>query len=79
MIRLGLFKHYKGGLYFVLGVAKHSEIADQELVVYFNLEHKQMWVRPYSMFLDEVEVNGVKVQRFQPLEAVNEPSHNPSK
>lgn len=66
-MRLGKYLHYKGKYYWVLGVAKHSETLE-ELVTYICLyenDNGQLWVRPKSMFLDEVEVNGVKVPRFE--------------
>lgn len=63
-LKLGRYKHFKGGEYEVLGVAKHSETGE-ELVVYRALygEH-ELWLRPVSMFCESVLVNGKKVQRF---------------
>jgi len=65
MIKLGKYKHYKGKEYEVIGVAKHSETLE-EMVVYRALydEHK-LWVRPLKMFLEDVEVDGRKVPRFE--------------
>lgn len=53
MIERGLFQHYKGGLYFVHGVVKHSE-QDEELVHYESAETGQEWVRPLAMFTEQV-------------------------
>lgn len=65
MIEPGIYKHYKGNEYQVLGVAKHSETLE-ELVVYKALYgSEEMWVQPLSMFREEVEWNGQKVPRFQ--------------
>jgi hypothetical protein len=67
-IKLGKYRHYKGKDYQVLGMAKHSETGD-ELVVYKKLyDDYSMWVRPYSMFIEEIEVDGKKVPRFEFLE-----------
>ena len=64
-IRLGKYKHFKGNMYEVLGVAKHSETLE-ELVVYRALYgENQMWVRPMKEFFEEVEVDGKKVLRFE--------------
>lgn len=64
-IKLGKYRHYKGKEYEVLGVAKHSE-TEEELVVYKALyKDGGLWVRPLGMFLEEVEVNGKKVLRFE--------------
>lgn len=63
-IKLGRYKHFKGGEYEVLGLAKHSETGE-ELVVYRALygEHG-LWVRPLAMFTENVEVAGKTVPRF---------------
>ncbi|MFH0987931.1 MAG: DUF1653 domain-containing protein, partial [Parcubacteria group bacterium] len=58
MLKPGLYKHYKGKQYKVIGVARHSETLE-ELVVYRALYGKQeLWVRPLAMFEEEVEVSG---------------------
>ena len=67
-IKPGKYKHFKGGEYQVLGVAKHSE-ALAVMVIYkplYPLEEGELdtWVRPIEMFFDTREVNGEKIQRF---------------
>ena len=65
MLKLGRYEHYKGNYYEVLGVARHSETME-DLVVYRALYgERDLWVRPLSMFIEEVEVNGKKVPRFK--------------
>ncbi|MFK8081785.1 MAG: DUF1653 domain-containing protein [Granulosicoccus sp.] len=50
----GTYRHYKGGLYQVLGMAQHSE-TDEWMVVYQALyDDKGFWVRPLSIWLDPV-------------------------
>lgn len=69
MIELGLYKHYKGNVYEVIGIASHSETLE-EMVVYkatYQLEGENLWVRPLSMFLETVIVDGKEVQRFLKL------------
>jgi len=64
MIEPGLYRHYKGNDYEVLGVATHSE-TDERVVVYRALYGEfGLWVRPLSMFEETVEVDGVTVPRF---------------
>jgi len=63
----GKYRHYKGNVYEVLGVAKHSETLE-ELVVYKSLNDGQIWVRPRKMFLEEVVWEGKKQPRFQKIE-----------
>lgn len=66
-IKLGIYKHFKtGNLYKVIGVAKHSETLE-DCVVYealYENEKSKLWIRPISMFLEEVEINGIKSPRF---------------
>jgi hypothetical protein len=60
----GRYRHYKGGLYEVSGVARHSESLEP-LVVYRPLYGDgALWVRPYSMFISTVEHEGKSVPRF---------------
>ena len=72
-IKIGKYKHYKGKLYQVLGLARHSETLE-ELIVYQALyESKEfgnnaIWVRPASMFTETVLVNGKEVKRFEFIE-----------
>lgn len=65
-IATGTYRHYKGKLYEVLGVALHSETQDV-LVVYKPLYESvaEFWVRPYDMFVENVTIDGKSVPRFQ--------------
>ena len=69
LIRAGLYQHYKGGFYEVTGVAKHSETL--ELMVVYRAQSKDhgLWVRPFEMFKEHVEVDGKSVPRFKFLHA----------
>ena len=68
-IELGLYKHYKGNVYEVIGVAKHSETLE-EMVVYkatYQAEGQNLWVRPLKLFLETIIVNGQSVKRFEKI------------
>jgi hypothetical protein len=68
----GLYEHYKGPQYRVFAVARHSE-TEEEVVFYQALYGDYgFWVRPLSMFLESVEVDGEQVPRFALVQA--EPS-----
>jgi len=61
----GLYRHYKGGLYEVIGTARHSE-TEESLVVYRPLyDDSGLWVRPLAMFMEKIQVNGQLVARFE--------------
>jgi len=65
--RSGRYRHYKGNEYEVVGVARHSETME-EVVVYRALYGEGgLWVRPLSMFMEEVEVEGKRIPRFEYL------------
>ena len=60
----GLYRHYKGGHYQVLGVVRHSETLEP-LVLYKPLDKDiGIWVRPFEMFCGEIEVDGRMQERF---------------
>ncbi|MEL0627999.1 DUF1653 domain-containing protein [Psychromonas aquatilis] len=63
-LQLGRYQHYKGPFYQVEGVAIHSE-TEEEMVIYRPLYGEgRTWVRPLSMFLETVEVDGKQQSRF---------------
>jgi hypothetical protein len=63
-IRTGRYRHYKGGLYEVMGVARHSESLEP-LVVYRPLYNDSgLWVRPFAMFTGTLTVDGRECSRF---------------
>lgn len=64
-VEAGRYRHYKGEDYIVLGVARHSE-TEEEFVVYRpDYGDRRLWIRPLSMFLESVEVDGRPVPRFR--------------
>ena len=72
-LKLGKYRHYKGNLYKVIGIAKHSETLE-DLVVYQALYESKdfgkdaIWVRPLKMFTENVEYQGKTVPRFEFVE-----------
>jgi hypothetical protein len=64
LLRCGRYCHYKGGEYEVLAVARHSE-THEPMVVYRPLYNDTgWWVRPYAMFVEDVEIDGRSMPRF---------------
>jgi hypothetical protein len=62
------YRHFKGNYYLVLYQAKHSETLEDMVVYQALYGERGIWVRPLSMFLEQVEVNGKLVNRFQECE-----------
>lgn len=64
-LQLGIYEHYKGNRYEVIGVGKHTETLE-EMVVYKALYGEgQMWVRPLAMFTETIEKDGQRIPRFK--------------
>lgn len=69
-IKLGKYRHYKGKLYEIVGVANHSETLEK-LVVYRALYNSPefgenaLWARPEKMFLEKVTIDGKEIPRFE--------------
>jgi hypothetical protein len=65
----GKYRHYKGGLYDVVGTVRHSETLEP-LTLYRALYGQMgLWVRPAAMFNEEVVIDGVKQARFTKIES----------
>jgi hypothetical protein len=64
IIKPGTYRHYKGPLYKVIGVGKHTE-TEENLVFYQSLYGNfDLWARPLSMWIEDVEFEGKIVPRF---------------
>jgi cyclomaltodextrinase len=64
-LQLGRYRHFKGNEYEVIGTAKDSETLAL-FVVYRALygDMQQLWIRPVTMFLEEIERDGKRMPRF---------------
>lgn len=68
-IKKGIYQHYKGNLYELIDIVRHSETLE-EMVLYKPLYNNkdfpdQMWVRPKEMFFENIIVDGKKIPRFK--------------
>ena len=63
-LKIGKYQHYKGNFYQVEGIATHSE-TEEKMAVYRPLYGEgELWVRPLSMFKEQVEIKGKSQPRF---------------
>ena len=73
----GRYRHYKGGLYEVLGSVRHSETLEALTLYQALYGEKGLWVRPSSMFNDTVTIDGVSQPRFARVESSAPPPEYP--
>lgn len=70
-VQKGIYEHFKGKRYEVIGIARHSETLE-EMVIYKALYEGDfpkgsLWVRPVTMFQESITVNHKQVPRFRLL------------
>ena len=64
-IMLGVYRHYKGNKYEVIGFATHTESLEELVIYKARYGDKKVWCRPLAMWNDEIEVDGKTVKRFE--------------
>lgn len=66
----GIYRHYKGNKYEVIGTGKDTE-TEEVVVIYRPLYESDVayWVRPYGIFISDVVVDGVNIARFMKIES----------
>jgi len=70
-IKLGLYRHFKGNEYKVIGLAQQTEL-DENLVLYQDVKNGKYWARPEKNFFEKVEVDGEKKERFEFISEIKE-------
>jgi len=65
----GLYRHYKGNLYQVVGTVRHSETLEPMTLYRALYGENGLWVRPAAMFGEEVVIDGVRQLRFTPVDS----------
>ena len=61
------YRHFKGNIYRVLHIAKHSETLEDMVVYQTMYGEKGIWVRPQTMFEEVIERDGRTFRRFEPI------------
>lgn len=67
-LKPGKYRHFKGGEYELLCVAKHSETLEPMVVYRALYGEGGVWVRPASMWSEIVEKETYTGPRFIPIE-----------
>lgn len=63
-ILTGVYKHYKGNYYYAIDIANHSETLEQIIVYRAIYGNYDLWVRPLSMWEEEISIGSNKCKRF---------------
>ena len=63
------YRHFKGNIYRVLHIAKHSETLEEMIVYQAMYGERGVWVRPKAMFEDVINKDGKIFRRFSPISA----------
>ena len=61
------YRHFKGNIYHVLHIAKHSETLEEMVVYQAMYGERGIWVRPQTMFEEVIERDGRTFRRFEPI------------
>ena len=49
------YRHFKGNLYKVIGIATHSETKEEMVVYQAQYGEHRLFIRPYRMFAEEID------------------------
>ncbi len=61
----GIYRHFKGNRYQVLGTARHSKNGETYVIYKTLYGDYSTWIRPLAMFIDTLERDGERVKRFE--------------
>lgn len=70
-MQLGLYQHYRGNFYQVIGVCRHSETLEEMIVYRALYADYGLWVRPKAMFNETIDQGGGLTPRFKFIRALS--------
>ena len=65
MLKPGLYRHYKGNLYRLLFLARHTESMENMVIYQDAKDSDKIWARPAYMWEEAVKTDGKMVRRFE--------------
>lgn len=65
MLKEGVYRHYKGNLYRLICIARHSETLEETIVYQDVLHPEKIWARPAKMWCESVLSDGREIPRFE--------------
>lgn len=68
-IQTGLYRHFKGNLYEVIGTALHSDTLEPMVVYRALYGENGLWVRPAAMWSETIDRDGYHGPRFQYIDS----------
>lgn len=68
----GIYQHYKGNRYRVIGVSRHSETGESLVVYQCLYGDYSLWVRPLDMFMETVQIEGDDIPRFERVQSLED-------
>lgn len=64
----GKYRHFKGGEYELIGIARHSETLEPMVVYRALYGDGGLWVRPAAMWTEQIQRDDYQGPRFQHIE-----------
>ncbi len=65
MLKPGLYRHYKGNLYRLLFLARHTESMENMVIYQDAKDSDKIWARPAAMWEETVRIDGKEIPRFE--------------
>lgn len=60
------YRHYKGGIY--EHICEATQESDLQPMLVYRAPDGSIWTRPTAVFFQWIEVDGVRLQRFTPID-----------
>ncbi len=62
-----IYRHFKGNVYEVVAVGRHSETLEQYVVYRALSGDGEVWIRPLIMFTEQIQQGDALIPRFKKI------------